>query len=561
MVAKTTTSDAVYTLPWVVELILDLAGYTADINLVDMIAVEPAAGSGSFLKGMVERLIKSCRTQKRPFMDCLSSIRAYELDSSTAECARQSVITKLLALAIPADVAGQLTRRWIREKNYLLEVGGQINRTGTAGDGSDGLLDEMQADFVIGNPPYIRLEDIPNKDNLLYRKLFHTMTGRADIYVAFYEAALRQLKENGVCAFICADRWMLNQYGKELRRFITSGYSVDTIIEMHQAEAFETAVDSYPAVTIIRREQQGRAIVASASPDIDQTGAENLSWAIHQLRLNGQESIHTKRLRAYRTETWFTSADPWPCASPDRLELLKRLERDFPLLESEDTGTRVGIGVATGADGVYITDNPSLVEEDRLLPLALTDDIKTGTLNWSGFYLINPWNDEGLVSLDQYPKLKRYYETNEQRLRGRNVAKKNPKAWYKTIDRIDGSLLTKHKLYLPDIKNTIHAVLDKGETYPHHNLYFVKSRTWNLEVLGALLISDVGKFFVECYGVKMRGGYLRMQAQYLRRVRVPDIEAVSKKQAENLEKAFRERDVGLATKTALEIYGIDCIPA
>jgi hypothetical protein len=40
------------------------------------------------------------------------------------------------------------------------------------------------------------------------------MKGRADIYVAFFQAALSQLTKDGVCAFICADRWMLNQYGE-----------------------------------------------------------------------------------------------------------------------------------------------------------------------------------------------------------------------------------------------------------------------------------------------------------------------------------------------------------
>lgn len=41
------------------------------------------------------------------------------------------------------------------------------------------------------------------------------MKGRADIYVAFFEAAMWQLRPGGICAFICADRWMLNQYGSD----------------------------------------------------------------------------------------------------------------------------------------------------------------------------------------------------------------------------------------------------------------------------------------------------------------------------------------------------------
>jgi len=46
----------------------------------------------------------------------------------------------------------------------------------------------------------------------MYRNSFSTMRGRADIYIAFYQAALLQLKVGGVCAYICADRWMLNDY-------------------------------------------------------------------------------------------------------------------------------------------------------------------------------------------------------------------------------------------------------------------------------------------------------------------------------------------------------------
>jgi hypothetical protein len=69
--------------------------------------------------------------------------------------------------------------------------------------------------------------------------------------VGFYEAALRSLKEQGVCAFICADRWMLNQYGAELRSLVTSNFAVEAVIEMHSAAAFEDDVSAYPAITLI----------------------------------------------------------------------------------------------------------------------------------------------------------------------------------------------------------------------------------------------------------------------------------------------------------------------
>ena len=119
------------------------------------------------------------------------------------------------------------------------------------------------------------------------------------------------------------------------------------------------------------------------------------------------------------------------------------------------------------------------------------------------------------------------------------------------------ALTAKPKLYIPDIKNRLDPVLDTGQTYPHHNLYYIESDEWDLEVLGGLLISAVGQFFVESYGVRMRGGYFRFQAQYLRRIRVPVPGDVSARLAERLRMAFRARDRRGATAAAVELYGID----
>ncbi|MGH9583309.1 MAG: SAM-dependent methyltransferase, partial [Bryobacteraceae bacterium] len=245
---------------------------------------------------------------------------------------------------------------------------------------------------------------------------------------------------------------------------------------------------------------------------------------------------------------------PWPCHSPEQLALLRRLEERFSALE---THAKVGIGVATGNDGVFITKDTSLVEPSRLLKLALAGDISDGCMKWSGRYLVDPWNSDGLVNLDSYPKLQNYFTKHEVALKKRHTAAKNVRGWYRTIDRVAHALTDKPKLYIADIKNMLDPVLDRGETYPHHNLYFVQSDEWDLEVLGGLLISAVGQFFVESYGVRMRGGYLRFQAQYLRRIRVPAPEALSKAQSDELKETFCKRDRQRATRAALEVYGID----
>jgi len=522
----------VYTKRWVVELLLDLSGYSPDKNLVDSLAIEPAAGDGAFLGPMIERLVKSCQKLGRSLSECQNSLLAYELDEKSAARARAVVQELLKDHGAKSPLAKRLADAWVVNGDYLLDV------------------DTRQADFIIGNPPYVRLEDIPEETASVYRSAYPTMRGRADLYVAFFEAALRELKTGGVCAFICADRWMRNQYGAELRQLISSAYSVEILLSMHHANAFDDDVDAYPAITVIRYTTQRSTIVASADQDAEHVQPGRLATTLQTT----SQAILPHGIHRAVVHTWFKGSDPWPCHSPEQLALLRRLEDQFPPLEMN---AKVGIGVATGNDRVYITTDAELVEPSRLLKLALAKDLTGGTVIWSGHYLVNPWNEDGLVNLRAYPKLQAYYEQHVAALKKRHTAERSVDKWYKTIDRVNHTLIYTHKLYIPDIKNTLEPVLDRGETYPHHNLYFIQSDEWDLEILGGILLSKVGQFFVESYGVRMRGGYLRFQAQYLRRIRVPAPRSLSKLQSHELRDAFRLRDRARASQAALDLYGIN----
>ncbi len=531
-------AGVVYTKPWMVELVLDLAGYVPERRLAGMVALEPSAGDGAFLGAMVGRLVESCERHGMPLAEAGAALQAFELDPVAAERAMEVVRSTLLSRGVQAAAAAKLARQWIKTGDFL-----------------EASLCFPIADFVIGNPPYIRLEEIPAGKAAFYRSGFSAMRGRADIYVAFYQAALFQLKPGGVCAYICADRWMLNDYGSALREFITTeGYSVRHIIEAHDVPAFESEVSAYPAVTVIARGKQGPVTVAKALPGIENADRAGLLRDLSEPRSG-------PALRVDRFDGWFRGSEPWPCSSPEALKLLKHLEGTCLPLQCPSTGTKIGIGVATGADRVFIRRPAPGIEPDRLLPLAMAGDLAGGRVKWSGNYLTNPWDERGLVDLAGYPAFESYLSSHRQLLEGRHTAKKDrPQNWHKTIDRVNLSLVTKPKLYIADIKNRLLPALDTGETYPHHNLYWITSEQWDLKVLGALLMSEVGEFFIHCYGVRIRGGYLRFQAQYLRRIRVPAPESIPKPLAAKLRCAFEMQDRELATQAALEAYGIDSLP-
>jgi len=535
----TANHGEVFTRRWVAELILDLAGYRRDADLGSMLIVEPSCGTGAFLIPIVERLLSSVGVGN--IAACRDQIVAFDVLAANAERARKEVVTLLVDAGLALDAAVGLAERWVRAGDFLLDE-----------------LPMGTADFVVGNPPYVRLEEVDADTMQAYRAASTTMRGRSDLYVGFIERGLSVLKPGGALAFICADRWMHNQYGADLRELITSAHAVDTVITMHDVDAFEHEVSAYPAIVVLRNAPQGNAVVVDANRSFDASAAVGLTkWLDTDRR---RTRVH-RSFEATQVKGWFSGRDLWPAGSPAQLAAIADLEARFPPLQDHATATRIGIGVATGCDDIFITANENLVEADRLLPLLRAGDTTSGSVVWSGRYLVNPWDDDGLVDLARYPRLSDYLHHNRVRLRSRHVAKQRPHAWYRTIDRVDHQLVGRPKLVIPDLKAAAHPVLDDGDYYPHHNLYYVVSDRWDLEVLGGLLISEIANLFVGAYCVKMRGGCYRFQAQYLRRIRVPVLSSLTPSDKRALARAFRSRDVEAATAAAVRLYGLDGLPA
>lgn len=524
----------IFTKKWVVDSMLDLIGYTSDRDLSQFRIVEPSIGSGAFIVPIIERLLVSARKYEVHLEGLRGSIFGMDIQADHVETCRAEAVNLLQKYGFEENV-DSLVESWIQTGDFLLdEIPGNV-------------------DFVVGNPPYIRSEDLDKSLDQLYRKRWHTMRGRSDIYIGFYERGLHILNKGGRLIYICADRWMHNSYGKSLRGFVSSRYAVEAVWRMHDVDAFETSVSAYPAITLISNSEQSVACVVDASFDFNERSA-------HEVILFMRENIESASGHGWegvKLPRWFSTDDLWPSGSPETIKLLESLQERFSTLDS-DGMTHISIGVATGNDKAYIVDanTHERVEPERLLPLVMTDDIRKGVLKQPSKLLLNPWDDEGnLVNLNDYPLFAQALERRPE-IRNRYIAKKNPKLWYRTIDKIKPGLIHQPKLLLQDMKSRIAPVYEPGGLYPHHNLYYIVSDTWDLEVLGGLLMSRIAEGFVKAYGVKMRGGTLRFQTQYLRKIVVPQPNQLHESVAENLRKAFRTRDYISADLAAEEAYGL-----
>jgi hypothetical protein len=530
------THGVVFTKPHVVELILDLAGYTSDRDLTEMRLLEPACGHGAFLLPAVERLATAARRGVRPMASFGDAITAYDIDAEHVAIARRAVTDRLVERGVKESVAERLAEGWVRQGDFLLTRGGD------------------RFDAVVGNPPYVRIEQVAPALQREYRRRFSSIYDRADLYVAFIEQGLNLLGSEGVLSFVCADRWTLNKYGAPLRRFIAEHFRVRCYIDLHQASPFESEVIAYPAIFAIGRGKTERvsvAAIATASP-------EECGAVIASMSGAGQA---TAGVVATQYETWFRADEPWVLSTPEQLAILRELEDRHAPLETGDT--KVRIGVATGNDKVYIVGPDADIEAERLVPLVMRDDIEAGRIRDGKRFVINTFRTDGggVIDLGDYPRLARYFKAHDDSVRARYVAQKNERAWFRTIDRVYPELVGVPKLLIPDIARSNQVVLDEGRFHPHHTLYFVTSGSWDMRVLGALLSSKVALFFVWSYAVKMRGGYLRFQAQYLRRIRLPSPTSIAPDVANGLVAAFKERDFAKIDDLALDAYGLRMLPA
>ena len=107
-------------------------------------------------------------------------------------------------------------------------------------------------DAVIGNPPYVRQEQIkPFKPAL--KKSYQAFDGMADLYVYFYELGLRLLRRGGRLSYVVTNKWLRAGYAEELRGLLASKGWLEAVADFGHAKKFFPGADVFPCVIVARR--------------------------------------------------------------------------------------------------------------------------------------------------------------------------------------------------------------------------------------------------------------------------------------------------------------------
>ncbi len=118
----------VFTRPWVVDLILDLAGFTSDRDLATMRTIEPACGSGAFLAPMARRLSEACRLHGRSIEESSEAFHAVDLQPENVSLSRAAIVKVLVGEGWRENIVRDLAEQWVVEGDFLLGA----DTTGTA---------------------------------------------------------------------------------------------------------------------------------------------------------------------------------------------------------------------------------------------------------------------------------------------------------------------------------------------------------------------------------------------------------------------------------------------
>lgn len=214
-------SGQVFTPRTLVQLILDIASYTQTEKILRKHVIDNSCGDGAFLCEIVERYILSffsvSKDKKLLCWELSTYIHGIELEP---EAYRNCIYN--LNLLTEAYGLGSIT--WDIIKDDALTV----NRF------------DSRMDYVVGNPPYVRVHHL--EENYTSVKRFNfAQGGMTDLYLVFYELGLQMLSPNGRLCYITPSSWLSSLAASNMRRYILSNRTLSELIDLGHFQAFENA--------------------------------------------------------------------------------------------------------------------------------------------------------------------------------------------------------------------------------------------------------------------------------------------------------------------------------
>jgi hypothetical protein len=394
-------------------------------------------------------------------------------------------------------------------------------------------------DVVIGNPPYVRQEQIKELKPRL-KQHYECYTGTADLYVYFYERGVQLLKPGGVFSFISSNKWFRSAYGEKLRAWLKKSTCVRRLIDFGDAGIFDAI--AYPCIVIL-----------SKGAPSETCGFQALNWDsdwnVAEVRVHLSGDTFTMDQRDLAPEAWRLDGGT-------KLKLLGRIRAaGVPL--GEYVNGRFYYGIKTGLNEAFVVGREKRDEliaahpsSARVLkPFLRGRDVKRWRIEFEERYLLFvPWHfplhEDPSVSgpsakaerrfEKEYPAVYAHLRSFKSDLAARNSAETGVRYEWYALQRWGAEYwqeFERPKIIYPDIYEHQSFAWDEHGYYGANTCYFIPTREkWLLAVLNSKAV----EWFYSQISNKIRGGYLRAFSDYMRTVPIPRAAVFQQKLIERL---------------------------
>ena len=228
----------VYTPNWIVTTILDEMGYFGK-DILKKNILEPACGDGAFLCEIVKRYIFEAKKEgvstKEIAEGLGNNIYGIEIDVE----AYKACINNLNQI-LEDSFSDKVYVDWkIFNENTLYFYQKYLN----------------SFDYVVGNPPYIRIHNLDLETREYLKQNFVFSTGTIDIYLAFFELGFKVLNADGKLGYITPNSFLHNTSYRDFRDFLGKEKNIKILIDFKSNKIFQ-GFSTYTAITIIDKSQR-----------------------------------------------------------------------------------------------------------------------------------------------------------------------------------------------------------------------------------------------------------------------------------------------------------------
>ncbi|GAA6913354.1 hypothetical protein HpHNI91_06820 [Helicobacter pylori] len=273
--------------------------------------------------------------------------------------------------------------------------------------------DFLGFDCIIGNPPYIRQEQIKDIKPYLQKQYPNFYNSTADIYTYFFALSYRLLKEKGFNAFITSNKYARAKYGAQLRELLFKKTTIVSYMELNALKVFESATVDTSIISFIKQTPPKESDFKYYEPTPDDKSD-----------LKSARSLLMKQ-NALSTESFIF-------ANTSLLDLRDKMESvGIPL---KDWDIQINYGIKTGANEAFIIPtekreeilNACKTQEERkrtealIKPILRGKDIKRYSYEWAHLWVINTHNGYTSnlkfkippIDIEKYPALKSHLDSH-----------------------------------------------------------------------------------------------------------------------------------------------------